>query len=266
MFSSISSVWGSQGLSHYAAANQFMDSLAHYRRALGLPATSINWGPWDGGGMTSADIATGLRSVGVGTLGTEEAFAELGRLLAAKTTQAAVARVDWSTLRPVFEARRRRPLLDDVAPTAAPALNPPLRADGPRFSRVLREAAPPDRTRLLAQYVREQVAAVLGLKVAVVGIDRGFFDMGMDSLMSATLKKRLEAELEIPLSATLTFNYPSVGALADHLGQLLALESVVPVTLANVAEVRVTEPAAGREDLSEEELAEMLAVRLENLR
>lgn len=213
-FSSIASVWGSKAQGHYAAANSFLDALAHHRRALGLAGTSINWGPWSGGGMLSAEFEAQLARVGVKALSPETALAALERVLGSGAAQVAVAAVDWETFKAVYTARRPRPLVERIdvpassgRPPAEPTIRPQLLA-----------APPAEREALLQSYLLAEVGRVLGF-----GPDQspdpqtGFRDLGMDSLMAVELKRRLEAGLGVPLSATLAFNYPNVRALSRHL-------------------------------------------------
>jgi acyl transferase domain-containing protein len=113
-FSSISSVWGSRGQAHYAAANHFLDVLAHYRHGLGLPALSVNWGPWAGGGMALEEFQTFLSRMGVEGLQPEKAIAALGYLLEAGCVQTTVANVDWTRFKDLYEARGKRSLLEQI--------------------------------------------------------------------------------------------------------------------------------------------------------
>ncbi|NJL23455.1 MAG: SDR family NAD(P)-dependent oxidoreductase [Leptolyngbyaceae cyanobacterium SM1_3_5] len=96
VFSSIASVWGSTGQAHYAAANAFLDSFAHARRLQNLPALSVNWGPWAGGGMASEEAQQWLTRMGIRLLQPQQAIAALNLLLDSDVVQATVADVNWT--------------------------------------------------------------------------------------------------------------------------------------------------------------------------
>ena len=55
--SSVSSLLGSPGQANYSTANALLDGLVAERKAQGLPATGVNFGPWAKGGMASSEAA-----------------------------------------------------------------------------------------------------------------------------------------------------------------------------------------------------------------
>jgi SAM-dependent methyltransferase/NADP-dependent 3-hydroxy acid dehydrogenase YdfG/acyl carrier protein len=94
---------------------------------------------------------------------------------------------------------------------------------GPTLLERLTQAPATQRRELLIDFVRAEAAAVLGTgSEADVAQDVGLFEMGMDSLMSVELRRRLERGAARKLPSTLTFNYPNVGALAGFLERELA--------------------------------------------
>jgi acyl carrier protein len=82
----------------------------------------------------------------------------------------------------------------------------------------------------LLDRVRNEVGRTIGLaSPAQLDVEQGFFDLGMDSLMAVELKKRLEAAAGRSLATSLTFDYPSVRALAGYLArEVFAIEEARP--------------------------------------
>ena len=78
--SSAATLLGSPGQANYVAANGVLDALAVYRRSLGLPALSVQWGPWNAAGMTESLQVDPVRS-GVRKMKPAEALACLEQLL-----------------------------------------------------------------------------------------------------------------------------------------------------------------------------------------
>ena len=219
MFSSIASVWGSAGQAHYAAANQFLDALAQYRRSKGQVALSVNWGPWTGSGMASVEARAWLSRIGVSGLSPRLALEALDRCLRGNAIQQTVAQVDWARFADVYEARSHRPFLERI--TAGLDARGALREKP--AERIELEALPPEeqRKRLIA-IVQQEVADALGFPSAsAVATRTGLFDMGMDSLSSVELRNRLEQRLGWRLSTTAAFDYPTIEKMADYLGENL---------------------------------------------
>ncbi|MDP9360611.1 MAG: amino acid adenylation domain-containing protein [Acidobacteriota bacterium] len=212
MFSSAVSLLGTEGQSSYAAANAYLDALAHHRRAKGLPALSINWGAWTGVHPEREARLQDLRHrAGLGSIDAPAAFATFDRVFAIPAPQVAVLPIDWNRF---LSQMRPAPFFSDVIPARD--------AEPREFLRRLDAAPPAQKRNLLAAQVRQQVATVLGLdSPAAVRMSQGLFEMGLDSLGSLELRSLLENSLGLSLPSTLAFNYPTVDALVAHLNDAL---------------------------------------------
>jgi 8-amino-7-oxononanoate synthase len=217
-FSSVAALMGSPGQGNYAAANAFMDGLVHYRRSLGLPGLSLNWGPWGGGGMAAelSDRNTArLALSGITPLEPDVALAALETLLTQKTPQIGVVQIEWTKFLGQISSGAVPPFLERVA-VAMEAGVKSLSA----FRLQLDTAPVEDRLALLTQHVQSQIAKVIGLSSPEeVELDRSFTDLGMDSLMGMEMKSRLQFSLNCSLPVTLAMDYPTVGLLITYIHQ-----------------------------------------------
>jgi 8-amino-7-oxononanoate synthase/malonyl CoA-acyl carrier protein transacylase len=224
-FSSVASILGSPGQGNYGAANAFMDGLARYRRTLGLPGLSINWGPWGGVGM-AADLsdrdAARLSLGGITSIVPDQGLQILEELLSSDASQVGVIQMDWTKFVKQLPKIGVPPFLEAVATASAVAA--PSKST---FLTQLEALPQAERYPFLSSYVRSQIAKVLGLSSPdQIELQQGFADLGMDSLMGMELKSRLQTSFNYSFPITLAADYPTVGALIEFLSKdILALET-----------------------------------------
>ncbi|WP_308216400.1 SDR family NAD(P)-dependent oxidoreductase, partial [Prauserella aidingensis] len=211
VYSSIAGVWGSGEQAAYAAANAALEDLVAERRAAGLPATAIAWGPWAGDGMAGGDTGADLTRRGLRPMEPRRAVEALSRT---GEPLLVVADVDWARFTDTFTATRPSPLLARVTPETGDAAT----ADDSALRTELAGLADAEVRRRLTDLVRTSAAAVLGhASTEPVPVATAFRDLGFDSLTAVELRDRIAAATGLTLPATLVFDHPSCGELAEHL-------------------------------------------------
>ncbi|WP_308370221.1 type I polyketide synthase, partial [Streptomyces sp. McG3] len=250
LYSSFASVFPSTGQANYAAANAYLDALATHRRGLGLPATSVMWGSWGGGGLADGEIGERLCAQGVPPMDPGTAVAALVRALAEGDTVVGVVDIDWARVAPTAVSVRPYPLITGV-PEARRAIAPTSGADtadsgGNALAERLAGLDRPARARELLRLVREQSAAALGHSDPdAVPAGSPFRDLGADSLIAVNLRNGIAQATGLRLPATLVFDHPTPAALARHIEeQLFADDAPDSSGPAPAALVAADEPVA----------------------
>ncbi|GAA1021007.1 hypothetical protein Aple_058380 [Acrocarpospora pleiomorpha] len=245
LFSSIAAVWGSGGQAAYAAANACLDALAEQRRARAAVATSVAWGPWAGDGMAAGAAQDYLSRRGVRVMAPGVAVTALWRAVAHRDASVAVADIAWERFAPTFTAVRESALLGDLPEVrslveAGRALREEEQSAASALRARLRELAEGERSQVLRDMVREQVAVVLRHSGAeAIETGRAFKDLGFDSLTAVELRNALQAATGLTLPATMVFDYPTPAVLADHLlAELLGgqAQAAAPSAVVQVAD------------------------------
>ncbi|WP_437970634.1 type I polyketide synthase [Sorangium sp. So ce260] len=216
LYSSAMSVLGPPGSVNYAAADAFLDALAHHRRAQGLAATSINWGLFsDVGAAARSGAAERMASRGMPGLTEAQGTDVLARMLAGGEAQALAMQWNLRQWLETYPSAARSPLWTELHEERERGR--PSAADVAGFRQTLERESHPARLSLLEKHLGQQLGRVLRLDAARIGRRASFSGLGMDSLMGLELRNRLESSLGIKLSATLLFTYPDVASLAEHL-------------------------------------------------
>lgn len=215
--SSVSSLFGSPGQSNYATANALLDGLVAQRRAQGLPATGVNFGPWAQGGMASSEAASAnIGAQGLIPLDPSAALSALAEVVANGTGQAAVIKANWARAAKVLGSSRP-PILDLVLPSAVGEVT-----GDSELLKQLQEIPVSQRAGFVTEFLAREVQNFLRLASPPAATSR-FLDLGTDSLMAIELRNRLHSQFggAFTINATAVFDYPTIGGLAEYLvGQL----------------------------------------------
>nr|WP_325114113.1 SDR family NAD(P)-dependent oxidoreductase [Streptomyces sp. GMR22] len=224
LFSSAAGTLGNAGQGNYAAANAYLDALAHQRRAQGLPAVSLAWGMWQqaaGTGMTGrlgdADQRRMTRG-GVAPLSPAEGMELFDTALRTAEPTVLPIKLDLGALRAQAVGGAVHPLLHGLAPTARRAAAPRATADQGLVTDRLAGMTPEERERILLDMVQQEAARVLGHSAAAaLDPDVLFTEIGLDSLMAVELRDRLAKRTALRLPPSFVFDHPTLRMLAWQL-------------------------------------------------
>jgi acyl transferase domain-containing protein/SAM-dependent methyltransferase/acyl carrier protein len=222
MFSSVSSIFGNPAQGNYAAANAFLDALAHHRRSLGLPALTINWGVLGGEGYVARNVrvAEFLARQGTAALSPGKVVSLMESFLDQGVTQASAIRVDWSKWKQSFRGLQENPLLERIF---ASSLDDPEAGPAKDDWRDKLAATPPEgRGEIIGLAVRTIIGSVLRVKPESLRDDQPLTDLGLDSLMGAEIETSIDSALGVGLPPTSLMRARTIGQIrtliAEHMG------------------------------------------------
>jgi acyl transferase domain-containing protein/acyl carrier protein len=283
LFSAGASIFGSAGQSSYAAANAFLDALAHHRKAIGLPGLSINWGAWSDVGMAARlgdEQFKRWSKMGIQAIPPEQGLQAFNQLLESSVVQTIVAPIQWETFFRSLSTSQPPPFMAEiaVAHTETGAGDSPFAQPTPRsnqaepkldFLQQFQSTFPSEQRELILNLVKEQVINVLHIPSTMqIDIEQGLTAMGMDSLMAVELSNKLRSAFQQPIPKTIAFEYPTIKALTDYLySEVFTVLVETKTTSVEVENVKAGEAEVKKseDELTQDEVASALMKELDDI-
>jgi acyl transferase domain-containing protein/acyl carrier protein len=221
-FSSISSLIGNAGQGNYAAGNGFLDALARYRQARGLPGLTINWGALGEVGMVARDagVEQHLQRLGIAPVPLGSALRELSRALCGRRAQLGLMDVDWQQFASASPRAARSPRYARLVSAEADGAG----GASSELYQALIAADPEQRQTLAETFLVEQIARTLRLSVDKVDAQTGLDRLGVDSLMAVELSNAIRLQVGVEFPTMLMMQGPTISQLASELNKQLITE------------------------------------------
>jgi acyl transferase domain-containing protein/acyl carrier protein len=220
LYSSAAALLGTPGQANYAAANCYLDALAHHRRLRGLPALSVNWGLWVSTGLAvKREVVQSGAAQGAVPITSEIGMAVLGRAISSGESQVVVLPLDWALLRQTLETRRPPTLLRALLTTSGGVTSDTPASGGLLATYVasFKAASTSERGSLLVDFTRRRSAELLRLDPGFpIPDDQPLLDLGLDSLVGLELRNNLQMVAGMKFPSTLFFECPTVADLAIY--------------------------------------------------
>jgi acyl transferase domain-containing protein/NAD(P)-dependent dehydrogenase (short-subunit alcohol dehydrogenase family)/SAM-dependent methyltransferase/acyl carrier protein len=277
LFSSGASLVGSPGQGNHAAANAFLDSLAHYRTALGYPTVSINWGAWAQVGSAAyrkleRENEPEMIRPQDGLKALEWAFYQDPQIGLPELVQFGVLGIDWPRFLQRYPAGKAPAFFKSFIERRAtngrlPAASRQLEKRADLLQEMLSLPAK-QRLGFLNSQVREHTRQVLGV-ISAQNIDpnQPLNELGLDSLMAVDLRNKLGSLVNQSLPATLLFEYPTINAITNYLSQRLQITESLPEKIEQYQEKGdpIHPQPDQLDDLSDDEMYAMLEEKIASL-
>lgn len=237
-FSSVASLFGSPGQGAYASANAWLDALVAWRRAAGLPATSINWGQW-----SEVGIARTLTIDVLDPISPQEGIEAMESLVGQNLGQAGVARLRLDRAAAAF------PEIAEIGYFAnlVGELEAVDDSDWPGVD-ALRELEFAQAQELVLGRLRARVAAIMGYAGdAAVDPDQPLTELGMDSLMAVRIRNTVRGDFGVEPPVALLLQGATPKDLAGDLVRQLGLAAPEPEAPSDGLRDRAQQRAAARQ-------------------
>ena len=231
LYSSVSALWGSVNLSHYTAANFFLDSVSLYRKGQGLTSLSIDWGPWAQVGMSAKpEEEQLLGKMGFSLMSPGDALGAMEQELLLEKPLSLIGKVNWALYQSFIDFTLQPSLFEQVTETNNPIVS---EASNDHLKCIL-DADTQEARNMIKQVVNMELRSIMLIEsMDEIPGDKRFNFMGMDSLMAILFATKLEQYFNVKLSNAMAYNYPHINAVTDHLFERVYLPKHTEAVIIN---------------------------------